>query len=201
VANDDVPANYVVRQDPPPLVSVREGTKVRLVLSKGPPESVRVPNFTGQSIDEARTLAQKDHIHLGQIVWTPLGRNGPPRGQIVRQNPGPGAHLDPFQEVSLQVSAGPGEYGYLVRQTHIAVTVPVRDDAANVRIELIDETGTWNLYNGFAQGAQKLDFNVTAVGTAVVDTYINNELLNQTVIGKEPPTPKPSAAPKGQRAP
>lgn len=201
VRNDDVPANYVVRQDPPPLVSVREGSKVRLTLSKGPPQNVKVPNFAGKSVDEARALAQDQHIHLGQIVWTPFGPSGPPRGVIVRQNPGPGAHLDPFEEVSLQVSAGPGEYGYLVRQVHVGATVPVRNDAANVRIELHDDTGTWNLYNGYAQGGQKLDFNVTAIGTAVVDTYINNELLNQTVIGKEPPMPKPTPMPKGQKKP
>lgn len=192
VANNDVPANYIVAQDPPPLTSVRQGTKVSLTLSKGPPSAVRIPNFGGKSIDEARALAQKSRVHLGQIVWTPFGPSGPPRGTIVRQNPGPGAEIDPFEEVSLQVSAGPGVYGYLVRQVHVAATVPARNDAANVRIEVRDETGTWNVYNGYAQGGQKLDFNVTAVGTAEIDTYVNNELLNQTRIGKEPPLPSPT---------
>ena len=114
---------------------------------------------------------------------------------IVRQNPGPGAQIDPFEDVSLQVSDGPGQYGYLVRQAHVSATVPARDDVANVRIEVRDDTGVWNVYNGYANGGQKLDFNVTAIGTAEVDTYLNNELLNQTVIGKEPPTPRPSGAP------
>ena len=60
----------------------------------------------------------------------------------------------------------------------------------------------WNMYDGFAQGGQKLDFNVTAVGSAEIDTYINNELQNQTVIGREPragsrrpPTPGPASPP------
>ncbi len=191
VANDDVPANYVVMQDPTPLSNVREGSKVALVLSKGPPTNVRVPDFTGKFIDDARDLAQKNRVHLGQIIWTPFGPSAPPRGTIVRQNPGPGAQIDPFEEVSLQVSAGPGEYGYLVRQVHVATTVPARKDAANVRVEVRDDTGVWNVYNGYAQGGQKVDLNVTAVGTAEVDTYINNELLNQTIIGKEPPLPPP----------
>ena len=39
VANDDLPANSVVTQDPLPLASVREGTAVTLQLSKGPPNS------------------------------------------------------------------------------------------------------------------------------------------------------------------
>jgi serine/threonine-protein kinase len=196
VNDDNVPRDHVVAQDPVPLSSVRQGSKVSLTLSKGPPAGVKVPNYTGMPIDAARAQAQRDRVHLGQIVWTPFGPGGPPRGIIVRQSPGPGATIDPFEEVSLQVSAGPGEYGYLIRQVHASATVPPRDTAAHVRIEIRDDTGTWNVYDGFAQGGQKLDFNVTAVGSAEIDTYINNELLNQTQIGREParwiPTPGPS---------
>jgi len=196
VNDDNVPRDHVVGQDPAPLSSVRQGSKISLTLSKGPPSGVKVPNFTNMSIDEARSAAQRARIHLGQIVWTPFGPSGPSRGAIVRQNPGPGASIDPFEEVSLQVSAGPGEYGYLIRQAHVSATVPPRNDAARVRIEIRDDTGTWNVYDGFAQGGAKLDFNVTAVGTAEVDTYISNELLNQTQIGREPsrwiPTPQPA---------
>ena len=186
VVDDNIPRDHIVGQDPAPLSSVRQGTKVALTLSKGPPGGVKVPNYTGMSIDGARSAAQRDRVHLGQIVWTPFGPSGPARGVIVRQNPGAGTTIDPFEEVSLQVSAGPGEYGYLIRQVHASATVPPRDDAAHVRIEIRDDTGTWNVYDGFAQGGQKLDFNVTAVGSAEIDTYINNELLNQTQIGHEP---------------
>jgi PASTA domain len=169
---------------------------VSLVLSKGPPTAVHVPSFTGMSIDDARAEAARDHVHLGQIVWTPFGNAGPARGTIVRQSPAAGAQIEPFEVVSLQVSDGPGQYGYLIRQVHASATVPASDDAAHVRIEVRDDTGTWNVYDGFAQGGQKLDFNVTAVGTAELDTYINNELLNQTVIGREPPSPAPGAKAK-----
>jgi serine/threonine-protein kinase len=195
IADDNVPRDHIVGQDPAPLASVRQGTKVSLTLSKGPPGGVKVPNYTGMSIDEARSAAQHDRVHLGQIVWTPFGTSGPSRGVIVRQSPNAGATIDPFEEVSLQVSAGPGEYGYLIRQVHASATVPPRDDAAHVRIEIRDDTGTWNVYDGFAQGGQKLDFNVTTVGTGEIDTYINNELLNQTQIGREPNRWIPSLRP------
>jgi beta-lactam-binding protein with PASTA domain len=192
VPNDDVPANHVLNQDPPPLTSVREGTKVTLTVSKGPPPSVRVPNFVGEYIDDARADAARGKVHLGQVVWTPFGPTGPPRGQIAKQNPAPGALIDPFAPVSLQVSAGPTEYGYLIRQVHATATVPARDSAANVRMEIHDETGTWNVYNGFAQGGQKLDFNLTVVGKSELDTYINNELLSQVTLGGDAPRPSPS---------
>ena len=195
IADDDVPANHVVAQDPMPLSSVREGTKVTLTLSKGPPSGVRVPDFTGRSVDDARALAAQAGIHLGQVVWTPFGAGGPPRGVVVRQKPASGEEIDPFDGVSLQVSAGPGEYGYLVRQVHLSATVPPRDDTAHVRIAVRAETGSWNVYDGYAQGGQKLDFNVTAIGTAEVDTYVDGELLNTTQIGAEAPSPSPKPTP------
>lgn len=198
VSNDDIPANHVVAQDPIPLTSVRQGTKVSLTLSKGPPSEVRVPDMTGRSIDEARDIAARSDVHLGQVVWTPFGPSGPPRGTVVRQKPDANKEIDPFDLVSLQVSAGPTEYGYLVRQVHFSVTVPPRDDAANVRIAMHDETGEWNLYDGYAQGGQKLDFNVTAIGVAEADTYVDNELLNQTTIGVEAPSPSPKPTPHGR---
>jgi serine/threonine-protein kinase len=194
VADDTVPRDHVVDQDPEPLSSARQGSKVTLTLSKGPPTVLKVPNFAGMSIDDARAEAARDHIHLGQVVWTPFGNSGPSRGTVMRQKPAPGAQIDPFDLVSLQVSDGPGQYGYIIRQVHASATVPPSDDAAHVRIEVRDQTGTWNVYDGFAQGGQKLDFNVTAVGTAELDTYINNQLENQTVIGIEPASPKPAAA-------
>jgi hypothetical protein len=73
-----------------------------------------------------------------------------------------------------------------VRQVHVSATVPARYDSANLRLQVRDETGTWNVYDGYAQGGQNLDFNVTAVGTAELETYVNNELLNQTTLGVEP---------------
>lgn len=187
VANDDVPANYVLMQDPVPLTSVREGSNVRLTLSKGPPSSIVVPSFVGENVDEARRRAGEAHVELGQVVWTPFGPSGPPRGTVVRQNPGPGRAIDPFSSVSLQVSAGPTEYGYLVRQVHATVAVPPSTDVARVRLEVRDQTGSWDAYDGYAQGGQKLDLTVTAIGTAEVDTYVNEELLNSTKVGVEPP--------------
>jgi beta-lactam-binding protein with PASTA domain len=200
VPNNDIPANHVVEQVPPPLTSVREGTSVTLTLSKGPPSSIKVPNFVNMGIDAARDAAVAAKVRLGQIVWTPFGADGPARGTVVRQSPAAGQFIDPFAPTSLQVSAGPTEYGYIVRQVHVSAAIPLRDDVAHVRMQVRDDTGSWNVYDGYAQGGAKLDLNVTAIGTAELDTYVNNELLDVAKIGTEPPSlthsPAPSAAPR-----
>lgn len=186
VTDDGVPANHIVAQDPPPLSSVHEGTEVSLTLSKGPPANVKLPSFVDLGIDAARERAAHFKVRLGQIVWTPFGPDGPPRGTVVRQAPGPGRSIDPFEAVSLQVSAGPSEYGYLLRQVHVGVAVPPRYDTARLRLELRDQTGRWNVYDGYAESGQKLDFTVNAVGTAELETYVNEELLDSAKFGVEP---------------
>jgi beta-lactam-binding protein with PASTA domain len=190
ITDDDIPANHVVSQDPVPLANVRMGTAVNLEVSKGPPGVVRVPKFVGLSIDRAREVAAQEKIHIGQIVWTPFGPFGPPHGEVVRQVPGPDARIDAFDKVSLQVSAGPREAGRLIRQFHATVSVPEADKPQRVRVQLHDQTGTWNAYEAYAQPRQKLDFNLTAVGTAELNLYINNELLSSTTLGVEPPLPE-----------
>jgi serine/threonine-protein kinase len=193
VLSADAEPNQVVTQDPAPLTAVRPGSVVNLEIAKSAGSAQKAPDFEGKSIDEARDMAAADHMRLGQVVWTPFGRNGPPRGEVVRQVPGPSAPLDSSQLVSLQVSAGPREAGYLVRQVHATVFAPDLTGTAttqNVRIEVRDETGTWNVYDAFAQPRQKLDFNLTVIGTSELDVYVNNELLDSTQLGVEPPLSK-----------
>jgi serine/threonine-protein kinase len=190
VPSDEVPPNRVVAQDPVPLTAVRVGSVVNVDLSKGGPPAMKVPAFKGLSVDEARDLAVRSHIVLGQIVWTPFGEYGPARGIVVRQNPEANVSIDPSQAVSLQVSAGPAVAGYIVRQVHAVATVPSPQDgserAQRVRVEVRDQTGRWNVYDAYAQPKQKLDFNLTVVGTSELDVYVDNELISSTKLGVEP---------------
>ena len=192
VNSNDVPADAVVAQDPPPGTSVRGGSVVNVELSKGVPSAVKVPRFVDQNIDDARADATRSKIQIGQVVWTPFGRYGPSRGTVVRQDPSSGTVIDAEQPVSLQVSAGPREAGYLIRQVHASATVP--GDAAGqngksptVRVQVRDETGQRDVYNAYAQPKQRLDFNLTVVGTSELDVFVNDELIDSTKLGVEPP--------------
>jgi beta-lactam-binding protein with PASTA domain len=191
VRSDLIPDGHVVSQNPAPLVSVHEGDVVTLAVSRGVRLTVTVPNFVGLSIDEARTLAAKSGIKLGQIVWTPLGKDGPRHGMVARQVPPPNAKIASFDPVALQVSAGPNESGYIVRQVRVLVSVPEPENLQNgqqleVRLSLTDATGRYDLYRAFDEPGQKLDFTVTAVGTSLLDMYVNDVLVDETRLGTEP---------------
>lgn len=206
VKSDVVPEGHVIEQNPQPLSNVLEGDKVDLVISKGGAQSVRVPAFVGMSIDQARSLADKAGVTLGQVVWTPLGAAGPAHGQVARQSVQPGTKINSFDPVSLQVSAGPNESGYIIRQVRVLASVPVPDGAkpgesVKLTLRVRDATGTYDMFRGFAEPGQKIDFIVTAVGTSVVDMYVNDVLVGESRLGNEPaavygqkkPKPEPSA--------
>jgi len=182
VNNDQVSADGVVEQNPPPLATVHPGSTVTLGLSYGPPPFVKVPNLTGINLDQALERVREAHVQLGQIVWTPFGRNGPPRGRVVRQSPAAGFQADPSQFVSLQVSAGPEEAGYTIHQVHAIVTVPQRDADVEIRMVEHDLTGTWTAYDSYARAGQKLDFTLTFVGNGTLDTYIDKDLVDEAKV-------------------
>ena len=204
VRNDVVPAGHVIEQDPQPLTTITEGETVNLVLSKGGTTTVKVPVFTGMKIDDARDLADRLGIKLGQIVWTPLGKKGPAHGVVARQSVPPDTKISSYDQVSLQVSAGPNESGYVIRQVHVLASIPQTGDAeANQTVQVIlrvrDATGQYDAYHAYAQPGQKLDFTVTAVGTSVVQLFVDNTMVGETRLGDEPariydqkPTPSPS---------
>lgn len=186
-----IPDGHVIDQDPAPLSNVTESEAVNLVVSRGASASAVVPSFVGMSADAARAAAAKAGVQLGQLVWTPLGKNGPAHGVVSRQSVAPGTKVGAFDPVSLQVSAGPFESGYILRQAHVLVSVPVPQGATaqtelNVRLAVTDATGRYDLYNAYASPGQKLDFNVTALGTSVLDLYVNDVLVGETRLGDEP---------------
>lgn len=191
VRSDDIPPDHVIAQNPLPSVSVDQGAPVSLLISKGGTAQIKVPDFIGMTIQEARSLAGTLHLKLGQIVWTPLGPNGPPHGEIVRQKPDAGTILGAYDVVSLDVSAGRRESGRLIHQTHVLAAVPPAEPGQNrpllVRFAVSDETGRYDLFRGYAQPGQKFDLNVTTIGTAAIYFFVNDTLLGQTKIAQEPP--------------
>lgn len=191
VKSDVIPEDHVIDQDPEPSANINQDDKVNLTVSKGGVGAIVVPNFTGGTIDEARAQAQRVGIKLGQIVWTPLGRGGPAHGTVVRQIPAAGTKINSYDPVSVDVSAGPNESGYIIRQVHVLASVPVPDqakpgDSVKAVLRVKDDTGSFDLFSGYVQPGAKLDFNVTAVGTSVVGLYVNDTLVGETRLGNEP---------------
>lgn len=103
VFHDIAPKGTIVDSDPRPGVGVKEGTKIRLSISKGP-ELFDVPDVVGKSIDEAKALMQGAGFTLA--VSSEQHHDSVPAGAVIALDP----EIDPAKRgtaFTAVVSKGP----------------------------------------------------------------------------------------------
>jgi beta-lactam-binding protein with PASTA domain/predicted Ser/Thr protein kinase len=101
--SDEVPAEHVIRTDPPPGTPVKQGREIALVLSRGPNQKT-LPDVRGKSIDDARALLESERFNIGDITYR---NTNAPEGQVVDMTPSPLTPLPVGSTVKLTVSKGP----------------------------------------------------------------------------------------------
>jgi serine/threonine-protein kinase len=97
---DESQIGKVIAQDPAPGTQVAKGTEVQLTIG-GEPETIAVPDLTGQQADTAQTNLE----NLGFEVRREEVSSDKPAGEVVDQNPKGGKH-PAGTEIVLSVSNG-----------------------------------------------------------------------------------------------
>ncbi len=99
-----VPADHVLRTQPPPGTTVREDTNVTLTPSLGPPP-VPVPDLIGKTVPEAQRLLKEARLRLGEPKQAYSDRFAV--GEIMKQSvPGTG-EAPQGSDIDVVVSKGP----------------------------------------------------------------------------------------------
>ncbi|MFH8975713.1 Stk1 family PASTA domain-containing Ser/Thr kinase [Streptomyces sp. NPDC017890] len=101
--SEDVPQGFVISTKPATGTTVRSGSAVALVVSKGSP--VDVPDVAGDDLADAR--AELTEAGLKVRVATEQVNSEHDRGQVARQTPAPGSRAAKGDTVTLTVSKGP----------------------------------------------------------------------------------------------
>ena len=101
--SEKVPKGVVISAAPGPGTTVRRGTDVALVVSKGP-ERYEVPPVVGMTVAEATARIQEANLKVGKV--SKAYDEKVPEGQVVSAKPGPGANLKKGTAVALTVSRG-----------------------------------------------------------------------------------------------
>jgi len=99
----NMPADIVLKQDPPPGRSVRQGREIMVVVSLGP-ELKAVPNLFGFTLREARVILNNCKLQAGQVVLKKTGKVEPNR--VFDQEPSFNTQVPKGTRVTLYVSAG-----------------------------------------------------------------------------------------------
>ncbi len=101
--DNNVPKDCVIDQSPAPRTSVKRGTKVVLLISKGPEEAnVIVPSFIGSTPSDAGKQLKELGLSVGSVTEVP--RADVPSGRIVNQYPPVGTMLKRGEKVNFEIS-------------------------------------------------------------------------------------------------
>jgi hypothetical protein len=183
--NDRWPRDVVFMENPIPPRAVKQGSEVELHVSKGPAPSV-VPDLVGKQVGPAQELVREARLTTAPLreEFSDTAR----KGEVIAQEPAPGAELSRNATVVITVSKGPepipvpppvevtpsgppidnipeGEETE-ERQWEVVVRVPDQaEHAHNIRIEVQDEDGTeHDEYNADHQPGEEVRATVSGYG-------------------------------------
>jgi eukaryotic-like serine/threonine-protein kinase len=98
----DKPQGQVISQSPTAGLSVKQGTQVKLKVSKGP-KPIAVPNVVGSTFDSANSIL----LGSGFAVLRKDVKSDAPKDTVVNTSPGPGTLQPPGTTITVMVSKGP----------------------------------------------------------------------------------------------
>ncbi|HPT98771.1 MAG TPA: protein kinase [Armatimonadota bacterium] len=205
--HSDQPANYVIYAAPEPGRQVTEGREIRVTLSRGP-ETVRVPDLLHTTLAEAKRVLTESGLKAGTI--RERYDDVVPKGQVVAQDPGPDRHVVRGTSVMLTVSKGnyvppepvatpeepaveqpelqvapPPPPPAKPQRREVAVEVPLRSEAQNVRIVVVEDGTEKVAYNAVHPSGDKFATTVETRGPATIRVYVGDELVREERVGGE----------------
>ena len=172
----------VIAQQPVSGVKIDKNTKVILTTSKGAePEKATVPDLTGKTESEAKSLISSSGFIFGQTYTKES--NTVAKGLVISQTLEKGTRVAKDSVLSIVVSAGGGETAEDPQDTPgtkpggetLTVSVPMGAEVADdIRIEIIKITDGGTPETVFSGTKQKdeLPFNVKITGNGKVEVQI-----------------------------
>jgi len=134
--HDTIGVGLVISQDPEGEARAQVGSAVELVVSAGP-EPIEMPRVIGLSRDRAEGMLEG----LGLEVSTTLARNNEvPPGVVARQEPAPGADVNPGWSVQLVISEGPERFILEELAGQPVADVIVLLGEAGMQVQVIEES-------------------------------------------------------------
>ncbi|MHC3473380.1 Stk1 family PASTA domain-containing Ser/Thr kinase [Streptomyces sp. 7R007] len=101
--SDTVPRGAVISSDPAPGTRIRDNASVSLTVSDGP-ETVRVPDVTGDGLAQARTRLKQQGLEPGMV--TREFSDDVPKGSVISTDPAAGTKRHAGSAIALTVSKG-----------------------------------------------------------------------------------------------
>jgi len=194
--SDTVPTRFVVSQNPPPDTTVDVGTSVNLVVSLGP-ETTSVPNVIGLSQADAEAAI----IAAGLIVGTVTTENSStvPAGDVISQEPPPGAIVPEGIQLNLVVSLGPE---MIIEPPQNVQAIP-EDGQVTITWDHVSGATSYNIYWNTTGNVTTADSQISGALSPYSHTNLTNGTTYYYIVtavdadGESVPSSDASATPSG----
>lgn len=172
VYHSTISSGQVIHQKPEAGKEVMQGTKVNLLISRGPePIWVIMPDLSGKPLSQVRSILVSNKLVIGFVQ--PEMNYSYDKDIVIRQDPGAESEILQGSTVNLVVSSGPGVSG---EQANVKVALP---NNGTVKIVVEDEKGRNKVYENFHRSGETLERLVRYYGRGFIEVYVNDKLIER----------------------
>lgn len=178
VSHSTIPKDHVIGQNPREGTSVSIGTRVDLVVSKGPEiETVEVPGISGVSQQQAQAILNDHLLDLGEVKQVSSEQ---PAGTVISQDPEAGVEVPVRTKVDITVSLG------MEQPLHSHTTkieVPKKDKPVNVKLVVTDLDGETVRHDRNENPGETITISFLYKGNvAIAKVYFDGELASESIV-------------------
>ena len=141
--SDEVPAGYVISQNPDPGVMAAKGVSVTITVSTGPTDiKVVVPKIIGMDETDATVTCIENELSIGKITY--VSSDQYEAGIVVSQSLAENSAVGVGTVMNFEVSSGPVKHTY---KCNLSVSAPTSSEAPDyiggteVRLRLVGTDG------------------------------------------------------------
>ncbi|NPV27722.1 MAG: Stk1 family PASTA domain-containing Ser/Thr kinase [Firmicutes bacterium] len=169
------PKDLIVSQEPVADLPAPLGTKVKLLVSKGPPpQNVGMPNLIGLYLEEAKQKLEAAGLTLGVVNDRTSGEYF--ARQVIEQDTPPGTQIEQGMVVNLVVSKGPGP---APKTAPVSVIVPATGTEHQVIIVVEDLKGTREEYIRNHKPGDVVTENIRYYGRGKIRVLIDGQTVRE----------------------
>lgn len=167
----------VMSTDPPAGAVVGKSALVSLVVSDGPPgaDVLLMPDFVGKNVSEARNWASARQIPFSERDEADPGRGV---GEIMQQAPSADSPIRPGDTLTVVVNQ-PNAVVPAQAGVHIHFEVPQGSSDRDVKIMVVDESGTREVFRQAQAPGSRVDLDVQPKGHARARIFVNGIMAEE----------------------
>lgn len=183
--SDTIPANVIIDQDPDPFAEVEFGSRVNLIVSRGPEvKLVRMPNLVGLTEQAAKNALIAHELVVGEIIRE--HNDEYKAGVVFKQSIQAGTQVEANTPVDIYISIGPKEEPKEepAENEEIPITISITPQSENeqveIRIDRIQDGKRQTVYRNVVETTGKeLKIKVTGKKGSKFEIYQDGELIKE----------------------